>query len=406
MNLAPFAPAMTDVEKAKLLAILARVDAALCDEVYCLMWGALLGHVRFGDLNPWDDDIDLLIVDEPPIKELQQRLPDLKVMCYRYTKVFDPKDPPIRSKQHSFPFVELIPAKLDRDDFVRTPTLPGKPDDAFPEDLIFPIHRGIFAGVEVNLPAKPRELVLHKYGPHCLESALPPSWSHKHERRTGYSQERVPLSMVSRGFRWEQWDYTRAPDGKRIRWMDRRHTEFIYHLLMTGRFRRVLEIGCHNGSSTAALVQAVNDGANIDVHLCDPDDNTVLRRVIDSCRLPDRVTYHCACSLTVLPRQPWDLVIVDGNHSLEHVSKELEILLRLEVPNIIGHDVSAKTVGPWAGARRLGDVLRTHPDFRCLVDSVKRSGEWTERGFLFATRDETAMLAASPAWKEMLPCRP
>lgn len=203
-------------------------------------------------------------------------------------------------------------------------------------------------------------------------------------------------------FDWHDWEFTRQADEplpahwQTKWWMDRRHTEFLYALLLTGRFRRVLEIGCHHGSSTAALVQAVNDGAPVELHLCDPDDSPVLRQVVARCTQP--IVRHLCCSLRVLPQRSWDLVIVDGDHTLPHVSKELALLLLHEVPAIVAHDVEYRGHDGCAGACYLGDALRCHPAYHCVVDAERRAGEYTHRGLLLACRDVADLEAARPAW--------
>lgn len=195
-----FAPSITPQEQAKLYTLLQQVDQALSDREYILCWGGLLGFVRFGKLLPWDDDIDLLVIDPPD--DLQDRLPNLKVLAGKYTKICDPKDPPIKGRDYSFPFIELNPA-WEEGECVCTKSAFGLPDDRFPAEYIFPIQRAKFGPIEVNLPADPEKLAKYKYGDLCITHARAPYWSHKHERRTDYPQDRVPLSMIQAPLGWQ-----------------------------------------------------------------------------------------------------------------------------------------------------------------------------------------------------------
>ncbi|AMV24189.1 LicD family protein [Gemmata sp. SH-PL17] len=187
-----FAPVMSARERAKSYALLERVDAVLPGHVLC--WGALLGYVRYGAALPWDDDIDVLCVDPPSVPELRGRLPGLEVTAHANGNVlvFDPRDPKIPGYHHAFPFLELVPARLDGET-VRANSVHHSEENAFPKDLVFPARRGTFGGVTCRVPNRPAELAAHKYGEQCLTTALPSRWSHRHERPTGFPQIRFPL---------------------------------------------------------------------------------------------------------------------------------------------------------------------------------------------------------------------
>jgi len=183
-------------------------------------------------------------------------------------------------------------------------------------------------------------------------------------------------------YNWNAWEYTREPlpiGWPTPWWMDKRHVEFIYDIIMASKFRTLLEIGCHTGCSTSAIIQALKDGCKTEVHLCDPDDNEILKKMIGE----TKITRHMNDSLRVIPQREWDLVIVDGDHSLKQVSRELGLLLYYEVPTIIAHDVTYPSCD---GAVYLSEALRVHPDYKCAIDSMKRENEYTHRGLLYASR--------------------
>lgn len=183
-------------------------------------------------------------------------------------------------------------------------------------------------------------------------------------------------------------------------WMDARHVGFIYDLVMAGGFRSVLEIGCWHGYSSSALIQAINDGSDCEVLLCDKLVRPELLAVVDRCRFPERVRLAESDSIPVLGPQ-YDLVIVDGDHSIEQVSRELGLLLYYQTPTIVAHDV-AQGLQHCVGSSYLGDALQLHPSYHCVVDCKRREGERTERGLMLATRNAELLERIKPLWNTMV----
>jgi hypothetical protein len=181
-------------------------------------------------------------------------------------------------------------------------------------------------------------------------------------------------------------------------WMDPRHAALLYEMLVAHQFRRVLEIGCFNGASTSALVQSINDGATAELHLCDLEFRPTLHEVVRRCVRP--VYLHQCRSVDVIGPD-FDLILVDGDHSVSNVSREVGALLACETPTIAAHDVTpgADPLGECDGSRFLGHVFRGHPAYHCLQDSLARPGEYTGRGLLVATRDRELYQKLRPIWR-------
>ena len=182
--------------------------------------------------------------------------------------------------------------------------------------------------------------------------------------------------------------------------MDKRHVEFIYDLALVGKFKNILEIGCFNGSSTAALVQARNDGADFHLTLCDLLFRPSLFKVLQSNRSVHPITLLQRASWNVISSH-YDLIIVDGDHRLQTVSTELELILKCHTPTVIAHDVS-NSYEQCEGARMLGETLQDHPAFFSILDSEQREGENTDRGVLFASRDKILFDKMLPYWKQRM----
>lgn len=164
-------------------------------------------------------------------------------------------------------------------------------------------------------------------------------------------------------------------------WMDARHVLFLYNTLMVGKFKCVLEIGCYNGSSTSAMVQALADGSDFELHLCDIEFRPILLQLLS--RMVKRPILH-KCRGAEIIGSDFDFVIVDGDHSLPVVSEEVALLLKAGTPTIAAHDITHMGDG-YAGASYLASTLKEH-GYLSIEDSRVRPGEWTERGFGLYTK--------------------
>ena len=53
------------------------------------------------------------------------------------------------------------------------------------------------------------------------------------------------------------------------------------------------------------------------------------------------------------------------------------------------------------GTELLGRVLKIHPDYKVIEDKEKRKNEFTERGFLFASKDDETYNIAKSVFEEL-----
>jgi hypothetical protein len=167
-------------------------------------------------------------------------------------------------------------------------------------------------------------------------------------------------------------------------YIDLRHLRWLHSVLMSGRFSRVLEIGCHHGWSATAFLDALKAGKVQEVHLCDTKITPELKSVIDKYGVSP--TIHNCPSLDILD-QSWDLVFLDGDHSVETVLSETPWLLSTR--SVFAHDTgSAKMFKGCEGPQHLKQAFQL-AGRRCLEDAVLRSNERTDRGMFFSTTDET-----------------
>lgn len=223
----------------------------------------------------------------------------------------------------------------------------------------------------------------------------------------------LPYKLLDRKCNWQWWtdnNFVQAPPdavlhfaGLRVgrikemaRWsqkwpmpkghpwaIDSRHRDWLRAELMSGRHRRVLEIGSHRGYSTEAFLDALAAGMVDEVHLCEPSPLPELLKLIEG---KPRVTLHRCRSVDLLARdRRWDLVFVDGNHTARVVSKEAEILIAARVPAVFAHDTAAAGRFPKCEGPALLKGVFTAAGYRCTEDAEFRPGERTDRGMMLAT---------------------
>lgn len=180
--------------------------------------------------------------------------------------------------------------------------------------------------------------------------------------------------------------------------MDRRHAEFVKAVITSLKPDVAVEVGCHLGVSTLAILEAVVP----DVHLIDPGITPSVRAMAGDYG----AKLYEEASRTALPKIPPSdnlLVLLDGDHSYGVVSEELSIIERMTpLPRVIvSHDVTSMlSDGGCAGCIWLWHVLQA-AGWCCFVDAMPRPNERTHRGLLVATRRPSDHAAVAAAWLEV-----
>jgi hypothetical protein len=187
---------------------------------------------------------------------------------------------------------------------------------------------------------------------------------------------------------------------------DKRHVEIIYEFLMANDFKRVAEIGSYSGFSTAAFIEALNQGKDFKFHISELAPTRQLKALISLCKKPDNIILHVQTGEEVLEYwRDFDFVFIDGDHDVKGAGAELLMILRYGIPNLMAHDSNIykidKIYHPCKGAELIARTMKSHKDYYWLEDKEERQGELTDRGLFFATMDENKYNVAKEIFLEL-----
>ena len=161
---------------------------------------------------------------------------------------------------------------------------------------------------------------------------------------------------------------------------------------MANDFTRVAEIGSYSGVSTAAFIEALNQGKNFKLHIAEPNPTRQLRALLSMCKKPDNVMLHVQVGEDLLEHwKDFDFLFVDGNHNIDGAGAELLMILRNKIPTVMAHDTnlfSTCSNHNGKGSELLGRVLKIHPEYMTIEDKEERLNEKTHRGLLLATTNK------------------
>lgn len=187
---------------------------------------------------------------------------------------------------------------------------------------------------------------------------------------------------------WTRWEFTQ--DNNNPPWsMDRRHVEMVACTLVGLHVKRAVEIGCLNGRSTTAFVEARQDGGLLQwVGLCDKTPLEPVHKVIGA--MTDagiRVETLWNESRLI----PWvaECWLIDGDHDAAAVWADFHLALKGGAKAIILHDTCHKQ---FHGPAEVAKHLRMDAGFQVFEDFEKRPGEETERGLMIAAQHISPIL--------------
>lgn len=181
-------------------------------------------------------------------------------------------------------------------------------------------------------------------------------------------------------FNLGKYDFTRAEDGVA---MDDRHIQIIHAIGKTIKPNSILEIGCHHGRSTTALVELLIGGYSNELHLCDLSFTPELLRLIQAPHVSSNTILYQRDSSN-LPGALFstiDMVIIDGDHGEQAIDDCAKACSR-GVGCIILHD--SHSISPYAKGSVTARKMLIQDERYVFEDNKTREGERTDRGLTIA----------------------
>jgi len=161
--------ALTSEDHHLLLSIMDRLDKLFKGKVpYFLIGGSLMGAVRYGNRMPWDDDIDIGILQEDleKILSLDYLSVGLKIRKSEHGyKVYDASRNRSKMLEKTFPFIDIFVYRKDGDVYNLANDKARKtwPRESFPERMLFPLTTCKYGGMDISCPATPIEFLDQAY---------------------------------------------------------------------------------------------------------------------------------------------------------------------------------------------------------------------------------------------------
>lgn len=169
--------------------------------------------------------------------------------------------------------------------------------------------------------------------------------------------------------------------------MDIRHAKIIEHyILALETFSKFIEVGSCYGVSTSCIVRGCEDTHNkcvlIDICFTEP-----VLKIREQSRGSLDLKLYQESSLVALTKEmdADSIILLDGDHTLNAVQSESDILKRYMPRSIILHDVS-NTSQYCEGPKWAFDEW-TSMGYHGIIDCKDRTGERTNRGLGILCRD-------------------
>lgn len=232
------------------------------------------------------------------------------------------------------------------------------------------------------------------------------TWCHDHflAHLTGAPSNTLRLAWLSD---YKRGDVLGLPLSKyqaygydRVMAMDLLHVAFLKSCVELTEVKNVVEVGCYQGISTIAFLDAVESGQINKLHLIDTNFLRSLKhRVSLLSRTPNMHRTRSINVLSKMTRSQFEgslLVYLDGDHSLKTCSDEYKLVAPLKPDIICLHDIREEPGPSYVLTQMQKD------GYLVLTDLVGRENMRTERGIAVGFLHLDDYLKCLKAYKELL----
>lgn len=151
-----------------LLSMMERLNLLLRENKveYFLIAGSLLGSFRYQNRMPWDDDIDIGIIDNPNFEKLPFSKFGLGILPVSFGyKVYDLKNSKLKKLESKFPFIDVFQFVQEKGEYVYKDKTARKrwSNEKFQPSELYPLTTCEYAKMILPCPAKSEQFLSKAY---------------------------------------------------------------------------------------------------------------------------------------------------------------------------------------------------------------------------------------------------
>ena len=155
---------------------------------YFIAYGTQLGYNRNKKVIPWDDDLDLIVIEHPDkVRQLiKNNNSNLQIVTHSigFDKVFLKEAYPIKGYNWNWPFIDLFYSKIENDQLlVYNKYNTGIPVSIYKLKWVFPLKTEKYYQINVKIPNKSKKILKKEYGKEYKKKCQSSNFDHQFENK-------------------------------------------------------------------------------------------------------------------------------------------------------------------------------------------------------------------------------